>query len=177
MPGIRSYRRAQRRRGEALVLTALTSSGSKCPFHNYTASTCGLASFPRKRESRRRGAWGLDACFRRHDILLASDLRNGHLDVQQVGRRTSRLVRVHSLRGVRSISGQAPCLREATLGRYAAFDCRVRLCGRRHPEYCAQEIRSGFHTRQTSLVSQGAPAKLAGQLPCAALSSLGEQHG
>ena len=23
--------------------------------------------------------WGLDACFRRHDVLLASDLRNRHL--------------------------------------------------------------------------------------------------
>ncbi len=27
---------------------------TRCPFHKYTASSCGLASFPRKRESRRR---------------------------------------------------------------------------------------------------------------------------
>ena len=40
----------------------------------YTASTCILASFPRKRESRRRGAWELDARLRGHDVLLASDL-------------------------------------------------------------------------------------------------------
>jgi len=51
----------------------------RCPFHIYTASPCDLASFPRKRASRRRAPWGLDACFRRHDVLLASDLRNRHL--------------------------------------------------------------------------------------------------
>ena len=34
---------------------------TRCPFHKYTASSCGLASFPRKRESRRRAPWGLDA--------------------------------------------------------------------------------------------------------------------
>ena len=27
----------------------------------------------------RRGAWGLDARLRGHDVLLAPDLRNGHL--------------------------------------------------------------------------------------------------
>src|SRR2546422_1541132 len=53
---------------------------SRCPFHKYTASACGLASFPRKRESRGRAPWGLDARLRGHDILLAQDLRNGHLD-------------------------------------------------------------------------------------------------
>src|SRR2546422_7703379 len=52
---------------------------SRCPFHKYTASACGLASFPRKRESRGRAPWGLDARLRGHDILLAQDLRNGHL--------------------------------------------------------------------------------------------------
>ena len=67
----------------------------RCPFHNYTASTCGLVSFPRKRESRRRGAWGLDACFRRHDVLLASDLRNGHLVLQGIC-------------GVDGVGGQGP---------------------------------------------------------------------
>jgi site-specific recombinase XerD len=60
-------------------LTGIPHLMARCPFHYYTASLCGLASCPRKRESRRRGAWGLDACFRRHDVLLASDLRNGHL--------------------------------------------------------------------------------------------------
>ena len=30
---------------------------ARCPFHKYTASPCGLASFPRTRESR-RGAPG-----------------------------------------------------------------------------------------------------------------------
>src|SRR5439155_26708354 len=64
----------------------------RCPFHTYTASACGLVSFPRKRESRRRGPWGLDA--RRslpstpigggHDVLLSSDLRNIYLDVNFV---------------------------------------------------------------------------------------------
>src|SRR2546426_12344994 len=52
---------------------------TRCPFHKYTASACGLASFPRKRESRGRAPWGLDARLRGHDILLAQDLRNGHL--------------------------------------------------------------------------------------------------
>ncbi len=52
---------------------------TRCPFHTYTASVCGLASFPRKRESRGRAPWGLDARLRGHDILLAQDLRNGHL--------------------------------------------------------------------------------------------------
>src|SRR6266545_2771619 len=52
---------------------------SRCPFHKYTASSCGLVSFPRKRESRRRAPWGLDARLRGHDVLLASDLRNRHL--------------------------------------------------------------------------------------------------
>jgi hypothetical protein len=28
---------------------------ARCPFHKYTASSCWLASFPRTRESRRRG--------------------------------------------------------------------------------------------------------------------------
>src|SRR2546422_10877539 len=52
---------------------------SRCPFHKYTASAGGLASFPRKRESRGRAPWGLDARLHGHDILLAQDLRNGHL--------------------------------------------------------------------------------------------------
>jgi hypothetical protein len=52
----------------------------RCPFHKYTASSCGIVSFPRKRGSRRRGPWGLDARLRGHDVLLASDLRNRHLD-------------------------------------------------------------------------------------------------
>jgi hypothetical protein len=52
---------------------------SRCPFHKSTASACGLASFPRKRESRRRAPWGLDARLRGHDVLLAPDLRNRHL--------------------------------------------------------------------------------------------------
>ena len=46
----------------------------RCPFRKYTASTCILASFPRKWESRRPGAWELDARLRGHDVLLASDL-------------------------------------------------------------------------------------------------------
>jgi hypothetical protein len=49
----------------------------------YTASACGLASFPRKWESRRRAPWGLDARLRGHDVLLAPDLRNGHLGIFQ----------------------------------------------------------------------------------------------
>jgi len=57
---------------------------TRCPFHKYTASACGLASFPRKRESRRRAPWGLDARLRGHDVLLAPDLRNRHL-VQKQG--------------------------------------------------------------------------------------------
>src|SRR5713101_7743502 len=52
---------------------------TRCPFHKYTASSCGLASFPRKRESRRQAPWGLDARLRGHDVLLAPDLRNRHL--------------------------------------------------------------------------------------------------
>jgi len=48
-------------------------------FHKYTASSYGLGSFPRKRASRRRVPWGLDARLRGHDVLLASDLRNRHL--------------------------------------------------------------------------------------------------
>jgi hypothetical protein len=51
----------------------------RCPLHKYTASACGFASFPRKRESRRRVLWGLDARLRGHDVLLAPDLRNRHL--------------------------------------------------------------------------------------------------
>src|SRR5712692_1555470 len=42
-----------------------------------------VASFPRRRESRRRAPWGLDARLRGHDVLLVMtlvpDLRNGHL--------------------------------------------------------------------------------------------------
>jgi hypothetical protein len=30
---------------------------ARCPFPKYTASTCALVSFPRKRESGRHGAW------------------------------------------------------------------------------------------------------------------------
>jgi hypothetical protein len=55
------------------------SAGARCLFHKYTASSDGLASFPRKRESRRRGAWGLDARLRGYEVLLVLDLRNGHL--------------------------------------------------------------------------------------------------
>jgi hypothetical protein len=54
---------------------------TRCLFHKYTASSCGLASFPRKRESRRRAPWGLDARLRGHDVVLAPDLRNRHLAV------------------------------------------------------------------------------------------------
>ena len=61
------------------VLCYLVSALAKCPFHTYTASTYILASFPRKRESRRRRAGGLDARLRGHDVLLVPDLRNGHL--------------------------------------------------------------------------------------------------
>ena len=65
------------------LLTGVDFAGeltdARCPFHIYTASPCDLASFPRKRESRGQEPWGLDACFRRHDVLLASDLRNRHL--------------------------------------------------------------------------------------------------
>ncbi len=53
--------------------------GARCLFHTSTASACGLASFPRKRESTGRALWGLDARRRGHDMLLAQDLRNGHL--------------------------------------------------------------------------------------------------
>src|SRR5207342_3772457 len=56
-----------------------TPSRPRCPFHKYTASACGLASFPQKRESRRRAPWGLDARLRGHDVLLAPDLRHRHL--------------------------------------------------------------------------------------------------
>jgi uncharacterized protein with GYD domain len=42
----------------AAVAIALAAGGAikvaRCPFHKYTASPCGLASFPRKRESRSR---------------------------------------------------------------------------------------------------------------------------
>ena len=48
-------------------------------FINTLPDSCALASFPQKRESRGREPWGLDACLRRHDVLLASDLRNRHL--------------------------------------------------------------------------------------------------
>jgi non-ribosomal peptide synthetase component F len=30
---------------------------ARCPFHKYTASSCDLASFPRKRESRKCAPW------------------------------------------------------------------------------------------------------------------------
>ena len=59
--------------------TGFTKWTSRCPFHKYTASSCGLVSFLRKRESRRRTPWGLDARLRGHDVLLAPDLRNRHL--------------------------------------------------------------------------------------------------
>ena len=62
-----------RRRG------ACAAARARCPFHKYTASPCDLASFPRKRESRGQELWGLDACVRRHDVQLASNLRNRHL--------------------------------------------------------------------------------------------------
>ena len=52
---------------------------ARCPFPQYTASPCGLASFPRKRESRRRGAWELDARLRGHPVLLVANLRNRHV--------------------------------------------------------------------------------------------------
>src|SRR5712692_8175425 len=58
---------------------AIAVRSTRCPFHKYTASAYGLASFPRKRESRRRAPWGLDARLRGHDVLLAPDLRNRHL--------------------------------------------------------------------------------------------------
>ena len=58
---------------------------TSCPFHTYTASACGLASFPRKRESRRSAPWGLDARLRGHDVLLAPDLRNRPLAPRLVG--------------------------------------------------------------------------------------------
>ena len=48
-----------------------------------------------------------------------------------------------------------------------ARDCVGRRSGQtRHTpsKYCAQEIRSGFHTRQTSLVSQGAPRQTGGAI-------------
>jgi hypothetical protein len=54
-------------------------SQPRCPFHKYTASSCGLVSFPRRRESRRPAPWGLDARLRGHDVLLVPDLRNRHL--------------------------------------------------------------------------------------------------
>src|SRR2546426_10393929 len=68
---------------------------TRCPFHKYTASAGGLASFPRKRESRGRAPWGLDARLHGHDILLAQDLRNGHLVYCHINdfQRASRLAR------------------------------------------------------------------------------------
>src|SRR5438552_13516840 len=72
-PGQGSHRMSQ------TLLPILLPSLAGCPFHKYTASACGLASFPRKRETRRRAPWGLDARLRGHDVLLAQDLRNGHL--------------------------------------------------------------------------------------------------
>ena len=68
---------------------------TRCPFQKYTASACGLASFPRKRESRGRAPWGLDARLHGHDILLAQDLRNGHLVYCHINdfQRASRLAR------------------------------------------------------------------------------------
>jgi transposase len=51
---------------------------TRCPFRKYTASSCSLGSFPRKRESRRRTPWGLDARLRGHDVILVPDLRNRH---------------------------------------------------------------------------------------------------
>ena len=65
----------------------------RCPFHKYTASVCGLASFPRKRESRGRTPWGLDARLRGHDILLVQDLRNGHLVPRLMQGTTANVVR------------------------------------------------------------------------------------
>src|SRR5712692_5017395 len=48
-----------------------------------------VASFPRRRESRRRAPWGLDARLRGHDVLLVMtlvpDLRNGHLVLTRCG--------------------------------------------------------------------------------------------
>ena len=40
----------------ALVQGQRAGGIARCPLHNYTANPCGLASFPRKRASRRRGA-------------------------------------------------------------------------------------------------------------------------
>src|SRR5437879_13465860 len=55
------------------------SQAPRCLFHKYTASAYGFASFPRKRESRGPPPQGLDARLRGHDVLLAPNLRNGHL--------------------------------------------------------------------------------------------------
>src|SRR5713101_3626678 len=63
-------------------VSLLTCGIARCPFHKYTTSAYGLASFPRKRESRSRAPWGLDARLRGHDVLLAPDLRNRHLVVR-----------------------------------------------------------------------------------------------
>ena len=41
-------------------------------FIHTRASSCGRASCPRKRASRGQAPWALDACVRRHDVLLVS---------------------------------------------------------------------------------------------------------
>src|SRR5438093_4978282 len=60
------------------------SQAPRCLFHKYTASAYGFASFPRKRESRGPPPQGLDARLRGHDVLLAPNLRNGHLVVWNI---------------------------------------------------------------------------------------------
>ena len=40
---------------DEVSMLPLLSSYTRCPFRKYTASSCSLASFPRKRESRGQG--------------------------------------------------------------------------------------------------------------------------
>jgi hypothetical protein len=97
---------------------------ARCPFHTYTASPCGLASFPRKRESRGQEPRGLDACVRRQDVLLASNLRNRHLarPIPQ------KFYRVAYQRWEPCISGSPKALTPLTSAR---------------PEPCSQSVHEG----------------------------------
>ena len=65
--------------GQFILARLLTLSHVRLDVHFVNtlpvdATLWGVASFPRKRESRRRAPWGLDARVRGHDVLLTMAL-------------------------------------------------------------------------------------------------------
>ena len=76
--------------------TAPAGRGTHCLDVHFINTLPVLVASRHSRESgksRRRALWGLDARLRGHDVLLAPDLRNGHL----VARRSAGRSKVHCL--------------------------------------------------------------------------------